>query len=153
MNSAVNEAQLLLALQAHQRDPKLTTRALAKICNVPRTTLRRRMDKIPSRRDIMANSRKLTFLEEDTIIQHILDLDARSFPPRLRGVEEMANRLLADRNARPVSLRWASNFVKRHQELKTRFTRKYDYQRANCEDPEIIWGWFQLAQYYREIWH
>ncbi|SCO92426.1 uncharacterized protein FRV6_16554 [Fusarium oxysporum] len=33
----------------------------------------------------------------------------------------MANRLLADRDASPVGKRWASNFVKRHKELKTRF--------------------------------
>jgi len=33
----------------------------------------------------------------------------------------MANRLLADRDAPPVGKRWASNFVKQHKELKTRF--------------------------------
>jgi hypothetical protein len=61
-------------------------------------------------------------------------------------VEEMANRLLADRDAPPVGKRWASNFVKRHQELKMRFLRKYDYQRAKCEDLSIIRGWFRLVQ-------
>jgi hypothetical protein len=36
-------------------------------------------------------------------------------------MEEMANQLLADRGAPPVGKRWASNFVKRHKELKSRF--------------------------------
>ncbi|SCO92506.1 uncharacterized protein FRV6_16634 [Fusarium oxysporum] len=58
----------------------------------------------------------------------------------------MANRLLADRDASPVGKRWASNFVKRHKELKTRFFRKYDYQRAKCEDPRIIRNWFRLVE-------
>ncbi|SCO92444.1 related to transposase [Fusarium oxysporum] len=58
----------------------------------------------------------------------------------------MANRLLADRDASPVGKRWASNFVKRHKELKTRFFRKYDYQRAKCEDPTIIRNWFRLVE-------
>ncbi|SCO92492.1 related to transposase [Fusarium oxysporum] len=58
----------------------------------------------------------------------------------------MANSLLADRNAPPVGKRWAHNFVKRRPELKTRFFRKYDYQRAKCEDPTIILGWFRLVQ-------
>ncbi|KAF6528684.1 hypothetical protein HZS61_008986 [Fusarium oxysporum f. sp. conglutinans] len=58
---------------------------------------------------------------EEIIVKFILDLDSRGFPPRLRGVEEMANRLLADRDASPVGKRWAMNFVKRHKELKTRF--------------------------------
>jgi hypothetical protein len=44
-------------------------------------------------------------------------------------VEEMANSLLADRNASPVGKRWAHNFVKRQPELKTRLFRKYDYQK------------------------
>jgi hypothetical protein len=58
----------------------------------------------------------------------------------------MANRLLADRETPPVGKRWASNFVKRHKDLKTRFFRKYDYQRALCEDPTIILNWFRLVQ-------
>ncbi|KAF6515583.1 hypothetical protein HZS61_004324 [Fusarium oxysporum f. sp. conglutinans] len=79
------------------------------------------------------------------IVQFILDLDSRGFPPRLRCVEEMANRLLADRKMPPVGKRWASNFVKRHKDLKTHFFRKYDYQRAKCENPNIIGNWFRLV--------
>ena len=58
----------------------------------------------------------------------------------------MANRLLADRDMSPVGNRWARNFVKRHEELDMRFFRKYDYQRAKCEDPTIIYNWFMLVQ-------
>ncbi|KAL9572022.1 hypothetical protein ACKAV7_003739 [Fusarium commune] len=99
-----------------------------------------------SQRDTTPKSRKLSDLEEQAIIRFILDLDSRGFPPRLRGIEEMANRLLADRDAPPVGKRWASNFVKRHDELKTRFFRRYDYQRAKCEDPAEIRKWFKLVE-------
>ena len=58
----------------------------------------------------------------------------------------MANRLLADRDVSPVGKHWARNFVKRHEELDTRFFRKYDYQRAKCEDPTIIYNWFMLVR-------
>ena len=58
----------------------------------------------------------------------------------------MAIRLLADRDAPPVGSRWAANFVKRHQELTTRLTRKYGYQRALCEDSKIIGPWFELVR-------
>jgi hypothetical protein len=94
----------------------------------------------------MPNSRKLSDQEEDAIVQFILDLDSRGFPSRLRFVEEMANSLLADRDAPPVGTRWAHNFVKRQPELKTRLFRRYDYQRAKCEDPTIIRGWFRLVE-------
>jgi hypothetical protein len=50
----------------------------------------------------------------------------------------MANKLLADRDAPYVGPRWVSNFIKQQPELRTRFTRKYDYQRILCEDPVII---------------
>ncbi len=137
---------MILAIEAIQKNSELSIRAAAKIYMVSHSTLSARVKGIAARHDTMPNSRKLTDLEEKTIIQYVLDLDTRSFPPRLRGVEDMANRLLADRDAAPVGLNWASNFVRRHQELKTRFTRKYDYQRAKCEDPDIIWGWFQLVR-------
>ncbi|KAF6515283.1 hypothetical protein HZS61_005189 [Fusarium oxysporum f. sp. conglutinans] len=100
---------------------------------------------ILSTRDSILKSRKLSDLEEQIIVQFILDLDSRGFPQRLRSVEEMANRLLADRETPPVGKRWASNFVKRHKDLKTHFFRKYDYQRAKCEDPTIIGNWFRLV--------
>jgi len=140
------EARTLLALQALQNDRKLSLRQAASIYEVSEPRLRRRRNGIQSRRDWIPQSRRLSDLEEQIIIQFILDLDSRGFPPRLRGVEEMANRLLADRDASPVGKRWASNFVRRHQELKTRFFRKYDYQRAKCEDPTIIRDWFRLVE-------
>lgn len=85
-------------------------------------------------------------MEEKTIVQYILELCARVFHPRLYYVEDIANRLLRERDASPVGKRWAYNFVKRQPELRTRFTRKYDYQRAKCEDPKIIREWFTLVQ-------
>ncbi|KJK73921.1 hypothetical protein H634G_10782 [Metarhizium anisopliae BRIP 53293] len=141
-----DEGQLMLALRAIERCPELSNREAARIYSVCHMTLMRRRNGQSARGDKIANSRKLTNLEESTIVQYILDLDARSFPPRLSGVQDMANRLLADRDAPSVGVNWASKFVKRHEELKTRFTRRYDYQRALCEDSNVIRDWFQLVQ-------
>lgn len=58
----------------------------------------------------------------------------------------MANRLLADRDASRVGKHWASNFVKPQPELRTRSFRRFDYQRAKCEDPAIIQVWFDLVR-------
>ncbi|KAJ3521022.1 hypothetical protein NM208_g13473 [Fusarium decemcellulare] len=145
MSGPSNEARILLALQAIQNNPKLSLRRAATIYKVRYWTLHRRQQGIQSRRDTIPNSRKLSDLEEEILIYFILDLDSRGFPPRLRGVKEMADQLLADRDAPPVGTRWAHNFVRRHHELKTRFFRKYDYQRAKCEDPAIIRKWFTLV--------
>ena len=61
-------------------------------------------------------------------------------------MEDMANQLLRARDALDVGKIWASNFVRRQPELRTRFSRKYDHQRAKCEDPKVIREWFALVQ-------
>ena len=140
------EAQINLAIQSLKQNPQQSIRSVAKIYSVSETTVRRRLSGQLSRRDQAAKSRLLTILEEEIIVREILDLSLRGFPPRLAGVEDMANLLLADRDTRRVGSRWAQRFVKRQPELRTRFTRKYDYERAKCEDPKIIKGWFELVR-------
>jgi hypothetical protein len=141
-----DESQVILALQAIQNNPDLSARAAGTIYSVDHQKLSRRRRGMKARRDISANSRKLTDIEESVIIQHILNLAAKGFPPRVSMVGDMANRLLAVRDAPRVGPRWANNFVKRCPELNTHFQRKYDYQRAQCEDPAIIRGWFTLVR-------
>jgi hypothetical protein len=85
-------------------------------------------------------------IEANTLLEFIVDLDSRGYPPRLSGVEQMANRLLDARDAPRVGTRWAMNFVKRQSLLKIRFQRRYDYKRAKCEDPTVIRNWFKLVQ-------
>jgi hypothetical protein len=47
------------------------------------------------------------------IIEHILYLVKRGFPPRLLAVADMANSLRAERGLGYISLNWPSTFVKR----------------------------------------
>ena len=89
---------------------------------------------------------KLLPTEEQTILDHVLDLDAKGFPPRPAALKDLADLLLAERKKDPVGPDWPRAFIKRHPELKVKFSRKYDYKRALCEDPEIIQGWFRLVQ-------
>jgi uncharacterized protein YoaH (UPF0181 family) len=93
----------------------------------------------------MANSRNLTATKEQVIVEHILELVARGFPPRLAAVANMANSLRAKRNLGHVSLNWPSTFIKRQPELTVKFNQKYNYKRALCEDPKVIQGWFRLV--------
>jgi hypothetical protein len=59
-------------------------------------------------------------------------------------VEDMVNILRKTRDASRVGTRWAQRFLRRRPELKTRLNRAYDYQRALCEDPDIIQARFRL---------
>jgi len=63
-----NEARLLLALQALQDDKNLSLRKAAEIYDVDYTTLFHRRAGWLVRCDIPANLRKLTDLEEKTIV-------------------------------------------------------------------------------------
>jgi hypothetical protein len=80
-------------------------------------------------------------------------LDTRGFPPRINAVRDIADLLLTARTKSDlltipptVGENWARKFIDRHDTLKTKFSRKYDYQRAKNEDPEIIRDWFQRVQ-------
>ena len=78
-----DERNIILALQAMQNNPKLSARTAAKIYTISHGKLSRRKRGIQSRRDISANSRKLTDLEESMLVQRILDLAAQVLPPRI----------------------------------------------------------------------
>jgi hypothetical protein len=129
-----------------KNEATLSATSAAKIYDIPKTTLLRRLRGTTARRDSPPNSAKLTELEEKTIVKYTLDLDSRSYPARLGEVGDMANKLLAERDAPPVGKNWAFNFVKRQPELRTRFFRRYDYKRAQCEDPDAINAWFRLVR-------
>ncbi|KAH5708172.1 hypothetical protein HBI81_256520 [Parastagonospora nodorum] len=58
----------------------------------------------------------------------------------------MVDKLLRSRGSNPVGKNWVDNFVKRTPELRKRWSRPYDYQRAACEDPAAIQRWFDLIQ-------
>jgi hypothetical protein len=80
---------------------------------MPYSTFNTRIHGSRARRDISPFCKNVTKLEENTIIQRIIELDFQAFPSRLNAVEDIANRLLRDRDALRVGKNWASNFVKR----------------------------------------
>ena len=146
MSVITKEAKIILAIEAIRMSRKLSRRAAAKLYKVPESSLRLRMNghlPLPERRP--ANI-KLSKLEEEVIVRNILELDSRGFAPRLASVEDMANFILESRGGERVGKLWAHRFVQRQLALKTRFNRVYDFQRALCEDSELIGAWFQLVE-------
>ena len=148
-NSIEQEGRLLLATQAIKKQEITSIREAARRFNVPESTLRTRLRGIENRVETRANGHKLTQIEEDTLRNWVLSMDTRGAAPRPATIREMANLLLAARGstlALTVGQNWCTKFVKRHLELSSRFSRRYNYQRAKCEDPKIISEWFNLVQ-------
>ena len=147
-----SEGRVELAFQAYQRGQFSSLRAAARMYDVSHTTLTRRYHGIPSQSNFTSPNRKLTTSEESALVDWILSMDTRGMPPTQALVRQMAEILLAERvqdasTEKPdIGKRWVLNFLSRHPELKSKYNRKYDYQRAKCEDPEIVNAWFQLVQ-------
>ena len=102
--SVSNEADVQLAILAINSHQIIANRRAADVYNVPESTLRDRRAGKAARRDCQPNSKKLTQLEEEVIVKYILDLDLRGFAPTYAAVRDMANRLLAARNADQVGI-------------------------------------------------
>jgi hypothetical protein len=120
------EADIYLAILAINSNQVQSIKRAAAIFSVPESTLRDRRAGVTARHDCVPNSKKLTKLEEEVIVKHVIELDSRGFSPTLGAVREMANKLLAERSAQQVGLRWPQNFVNRTERLRTRFNRPYD---------------------------
>jgi hypothetical protein len=146
---AEQEGKILLALQAIQKGQLKSIRAAARLFDVPESTLRNRAHGIQSRVDTRPNGHKLTQLEEDSLTEWILSMDSRGAAPRPATVREMANILLAARDSHPsstVGKNWSSTFINRREELRSRFSKRYDYRRALNEDPKSLREWFATVQ-------
>src|SRR5450432_3088622 len=146
------EGRIALASEALKQGYFTSFRAAARAYDVSWKTLSRRARGQLSRRDRRSPNCKLTATEELTLVQWILSMDQRGLAPRPDSVRQMADLLLQKRsnsNSNPISQvgqNWVYNFVQRHKALQTRYNRKYDYQRAKCEDPQVIKDWFRLVK-------
>jgi hypothetical protein len=139
------EGTLQLAIQATIEDRDESERRVIAAFSVPRTTVQQRRQGALSRRDREPNSKKLTKLEEEALVQRILNLDQRGIGATRAMVQDMANDLLAERGGEPVGKHWVDNFKTRTPEIKLKRSRPYDRQRALNEDPRVITPWFKLV--------
>ena len=132
-NQANREGRILLALNDLKQGRIYSLRAAAKLYDLPYSTLQDRATGVSSRVETGRYRRKVTELEEDSLVQWVLSLDSRGAAPRPSTIREMADILLATCGESPspiVGVNWVSTFVKRRDELQSRYSRRYDYQRA-----------------------
>ncbi|ESZ90366.1 hypothetical protein SBOR_9248 [Sclerotinia borealis F-4128] len=146
MNNPSQEARIISAIETLSKSKKISRRSVANLYNIPESTLRTRINGSTPLQERRPANHKLTKLEEEVILRYILDMDARGFVPRVSGVEDMVNDILDTRGAHHIGKLWVHRFVQHQPELKMRFNRVYDFQRALCEDPELIEGWFRLVE-------
>jgi hypothetical protein len=141
------EERLQLAIKALQASQVTNIRVASQLYNVPYATLYHRLRGRTTRQDAQVNNRLLTTTEEKVLIQRIISLDNNGFSPTLQFVRGMANILLQQREpGKEVGPNWLTRWLRCHDELVAKYLRKYDYQRAKCEDPKVLGKWFELVQ-------
>jgi predicted HTH domain antitoxin len=149
-NTLEREGRLELAIKAFQNKEIASIREAARLFEIPYATLRHRLNGRPARVNLRANLHKLSSAEENLLVQWILDLAKRGLPPRPAFVENMANHLLNLRNSTStpprVGKNWVTNLIKRRTELQSRYSRRYNHDRAKCEDIRIIKDWFKILE-------
>jgi membrane-bound lytic murein transglycosylase MltF len=102
--SALNEADVYLAILSINSCQTLSNRSAAIIYSVSKQIIRRQRASRPAWRNCQPNSKKLTLRKEEVIISYILNLDQRSFAPTYAAVYNIADKLLAARSAGQVGV-------------------------------------------------
>ncbi|KAM4055681.1 DDE superfamily endonuclease [Hirsutella rhossiliensis] len=131
--SVPREERVLLAVRAYQQGQFKSTRKAAAAYDV----LNRQY-----LIDCAMNNLKLTATEETALVQWILSMDERG----------CRRQWLTLRGKDPVGENWVRKFVGRHGEIKAKYSRRYDYQRAKCEDPQKIQGWYDRVAATKQKW-
>ncbi|EED19603.1 pogo transposable element, putative [Talaromyces stipitatus ATCC 10500] len=108
-------------------------RKAARVYGLPRTSLQGRLKGRRPLAESNATKRKLTPIEEETLIKR-----------------NWANLLLANRGSggpiERVGINWKSTFINCHPEVKSVYSRGFHYQRAKCEDRKVIQPCFELVR-------
>jgi hypothetical protein len=108
------EGRMSLAVASFQNNPYQTKRTLAAAFDVIHSTLRTRLRGILPRHETTPVNVKMSPLEEQSLVQWILDLDQRGFPPQIIDVRRMADVLLAARGQDPPPPRVGKNWLQYH---------------------------------------
>ena len=119
------EGRLLLTKYAIQNNSFLSVRKATKSYNVPRTTLRHWIKGSLLIAKLNSQKRKLKLSKEQALVQWILDLNRREFPPQIINVRKMADTLLIARGCnpppQPVGKNQVSYFINNQPKLKTKW--------------------------------
>jgi hypothetical protein len=148
------EGRLLLAIKAIKDGKYPSAAAAARSFDLPVSTLKYRLNGRESLAEKRPTGHIFTEIEEQSMEDWLLDMDARGAALTIPMLRDMANLLRSAQKNTPstIGVNWPTQFIKRRPNLSIRLSRKYDYQRALSEDPRIIKPWFDLVQKTIEKW-
>jgi len=102
MQNTYTEGDIYIAISNIRSKQIRSERRAAEVFSIPRTTIQDRRAGRRSRRDCEPNSKRLTKLEEEAIVQRILNETLRGVPLLKAQVRDMADKLLGERGGNPT---------------------------------------------------
>jgi len=94
MSHQSKEANIILAIEAIYKDPRISIQQAVKIYKVSKTTLRARLCGRAATCEKRNAQHILTSSEEETLIKYVINLDSRGFSPQIDSIQDIANILL-----------------------------------------------------------
>lgn len=117
-------------------------RAAAKDHDVPRETLRTRLNGVRARKDAHEHERALTAVQEDILVSWASGLAKRGLPITLDALQECASHIAG----REVGKTWPKRFVARHPEIKMKWTTSLEKCRAASLNRTVVEEFHQLIE-------
>ena len=148
------EARIKDAINAVRKKQIRNITDAARIFEVPRSTVADRVHGRTPRVETRANCHKLTTAEEEALPTWLLDMDARGYPLTPSNIRSAALLLLQARhpsNEVAIGVNWISRYINRTERIQGKYTRRYDHQRAKCEDYALIMKWFNTVKKTQEF--
>ena len=134
--------RLQLAIEELAKNPGVSQREIARLYGVPQSTLQARLKGRRAAEHYHQATQRLNVQEEQALIDWIERMTAWGWPPRIQHLEGMAKSLLEAKNS--LGQHWYKNFLNRHLEFKTKYTRNLDQSRKDAGSSETLKDWFEL---------
>ena len=155
MNSKLDvsdsNTRLELAVEYLRENPNVSQREIARVYDIPRSTLQARLRGRQPAKSYHQTMQRLSVQEEQALITWIERMTAWGWPPRIIHLEGMAKSLMeAKGDRKALGHHWYKNFLNRHPEFKLKYNRNLDQVRKDASDPVIMKDWFDLYMTTRE---
>ncbi len=151
MDYSTHDARIELAIAQLKQQDRPNIAAMARSHAVAESTLRDRWKgKSMSKRAAASEYRqRLTFAQEEALIQQINQLIDREISPTPRIIRNMAEELLEG----SIGKNWTSDFIKRYQnQLKSVYLRNIDNHRIKSEYAPSYKQFYDLILYFGFIY-
>jgi hypothetical protein len=120
-------------------------REVARIYNIPRSTIKSRLSSYTARQIASQERQRLSPVQEEGLVKWILRQECLGYAPSHAQVHSMAAGLLRlQGDYSPLGKRWSTNFVKRHIAIKSKLGRRTEWARVNAATPAAFNEFFSL---------